>query len=227
VIDVEIRSRQYVPHIPRGAHAFWGRRIMSRTIGTLFACAALSATLVISPGQAQTQRVVGTIEAVDGPALLIKTRQGEVKVTLTSDVTVFGVERRTLADIKPDLFLGVGAIPQPDGSQKALRVQIFPPGESPNPGFRPWEGAPQGTMTNATVETSVAGVDGQVVMLKYKDGEKEIIVGPDAQIVGTVRGDKSELKPGVAVVIVRAMKKPDGTLEANRVNAGRDGVVPQ
>jgi hypothetical protein len=202
---------------------------MTKTIGTLFACAVLSAVLVASTGQAQpqTQRVVGTIEGVDGPTLVIKTRQGEVKVNITSDITVFGVERRTLADIKPGQFLGVGALPLPDGSQKAVRVQIFTPGESPNPGFRPWAGAPQGTMTNANVETSVAGVDGQVVMLKYKDGEKKIIVTPDAQIVGTVHGGRSELKPGAAIVIVRAVKKPDGTLEANRINVGRDGVVPQ
>ncbi len=192
-------------------------------------CAVLSVALVASTVQAQqqTQHVVGTIEAMEGPILLIKTRQGEVKVTITSNVTVFGVERRTLADIKPGQFLGVGAIPQADGSQKAVRVQIFPLGENPNPGFRPWGGAPQGTMTNANVETLVAGVDGHVVMLKYKDGEKKIIVTPDAQIVGTVHGDKSELKPGVAIVIARAMKQSDGILEASRINVGRDGVVPQ
>jgi hypothetical protein len=140
---------------------------------------------------------------------------------------VFGVERRTVADIKPGLFVGVGGVPQPDGSQKAVRVQIFPAGESPNPGFRPWEGAPQGTMTNANIETSVTSADGQVLMLKYKDGEKKIVVAPDAQITGTVRGDRNELKPGAAIVIVRAMQKPDGTLEANRVNVGRGGLVPQ
>jgi len=202
---------------------------MNNYITAAIAGTVLAAALAIVPtsAQQQTQRVVGTIAAVDGPTLVIKTRQGEVKVNITSDVTVFGVERRTLADIKPGQFLGVGAVPQPDGSQKAVRVQIFPPGESPNPGFRPWEGAPQGTMTNANVETSVAGVDGQVLMLKYKDGEKKIIVKPDAQIVGTVRGNRGELKAGVAIVIVRAIMKPDGTLEANRINAGRDGVVPQ
>jgi hypothetical protein len=188
----------------------------------------LAAALAISTGRAQqTQRVVGTIETVEGSNLVIKTRQGEVKVTIASDVKVFGVERRSVADIKPGLYLGVGAVPLPDGSQKAVRVQIFPPGESPNPGFRTWEGAPQGTMTNANVETSVAGVDGQVLTLKYKDGEKKIVVASDAQIVGIVRGDKSELKPGAAVSIARATKRPDGTLEAARINVGRDGVTPQ
>ena len=201
---------------------------MSGTIRVALAGAIIAASCAMALAQeAQAVRVVGTIEAVDGPTLTVKTRQGELKVNVTSNVTVFGVERRTLTDIKPGQFLGVGAIPLPDGSQKAVRVLIFPPGESPNPGFRPWAGAPQGTMTNANVDSSLASVDGQVLMLKYTDGEKKIIVAPDAQIVGTVLGDKGELKPGVAIVIVRAMKKPDGTLEANRVNAGRDGVVPQ
>jgi len=182
---------------------------------------------VTSALQAQTVRVVGTIEAVEGSTLVVKTRQGELKVNIASDVTVFGVERRTVSDIKPGQFLGVGAIPQPDGTQKAVRVQIFPAGESPNPGFRSWEGAPQGTMTNATVETSVVGVQGHELILKYKEGEKKIIVTPEAQIVGTVRGDKSELKPGAAISIARATKKPDGTLEANRISVGREGVVPR
>src|SRR6185312_12897294 len=109
-------------------------------------------------------RVVGMIEAVDGSTLTVKTRQGEVKIHVTSDATVFGVEKRTMADIKPGLFVGVGAVPLPDGSQKAVRVQIFPPGENPNPGFRSWEGAPQGTMTNANVDTSVESAEGRVVM---------------------------------------------------------------
>ena len=187
---------------------------------------ALSAAMAVSQ-PAPTQRVVGSIAGVDGRTLTVKTKDGDVKVNVTDDVTVFGVVKQTLADIKPGQFLGVGAIPQPDGSQKAVRINIFPQGQSPNPGFRPWEGAPQGTMTNATVDTSVAGVDGQVLMLKYKDGEKKIVVTPQTQIVGTVPGNRSELKPGVAIVIVRAMKKPDGTFEADRVNAGRDGVVPQ
>jgi hypothetical protein len=140
---------------------------------------------------------------------------------------VFGVVKRTLADIKPGQFLGVGAMPQPDGKQKAVRINIFPTGQSPNPGFRLWAGAPQGTMTNGTVDTSVAGVEGHMLSLKYKDGEKKIIVTPQTQIVASVPGDRTELKLGAAIVIVRAEKKPDGTLEAARVNVGRDGVVPE
>jgi len=90
---------------------------------------------------------------------------------------------------------------------------------------RPWD-RPNTTMTNATVDTTVAGVDGQVVMVKYKDGEKKIIVGPDAVIRAYIVGSKDELKPGANINIIAATKKPDGTFEAARVNVGREGIVP-
>jgi hypothetical protein len=188
---------------------------------------ALAASVAAVAAQPQVQRVVGTIQDVDGRTLVVSTKSGNVKVDVTDNVAVFGVTKATLADIKPGTFLGVGAMPQPDGSQKAVRINIFPPGQNPNPGFRSWAGAPQGTMTNGTVATSVAGVDGHTLSLKYKDGEKKIAVTPQTQIVASVPGDRSELKAGAAIAIVRAEKRPDGTLEAARVNVGRDGVVPQ
>ena len=200
---------------------------MKEMLKLTFAGIMMAASVAVAPAQPQVQRVVGTIQGVDGRILAVKTKDGEVKVNVTENVTVFGVVKRTLADIKPGQFLGVGAMPQPDGSQKAIRINIFPPGQNPNPGFRSWAGAPQGTMTNGTVDTSVAGVEGHTLSLKYKDGEKKIIVTPQTQIFASLPGDKSELKPGAAIVIVRAEKKPDGTLEAARVNVGRGGVVPQ
>lgn len=93
-------------------------------------------------------------------------------------------------------------------------------------GFRPWD-RPGSTMTNGTVDATVAGVDGQVLMVKYKDGQQKIVVGPDAVIRGYIPSDKSELKPGVHVAITRADKLADGTLQTARINVGRDGVVPQ
>ena len=130
--------------------------------------------------QAQTQRVIGTIAGVDGPTLVVKTSDGEVKVNLTDKVAVFGVVKATLADLKPGSFVGVGAMPQPDGSQKAIRVMIFAETQrGTGEGHRPWV-QPGSTMTNATVDTTVGSVDGQVLMVKYKDGEKKIIVPPDS-----------------------------------------------
>jgi hypothetical protein len=176
--------------------------------------------------QAQTQRVAGTVAGVDGSTLVVKTRDGEVKVNLTGNVAVFGVVKAGLADIKPNSFIGVGAMPQPDGSQKAMQVMIFSEVQrGTGEGHRPWI-HPNSTMTNATVQTAVTAVDGQVVMVKYRDGEKKIVVPPEATIRAYVVGDKSELKPGAAILITQAVKKPDGTLETSRVNVGRDGIVP-
>jgi hypothetical protein len=139
---------------------------------------------------------------------------------------VIAGSKGSLADIKKGDYIGVGATPQADGSQKAIRVNIFAePQRGVGEGFRPWD-RPNTTMTNATVDTTVASVDGQVVMLKYKDGEKKIVVGPDAQIIANVVGDKSELKPGANIAIAAATKKPDGTFEAARVNVGRGDFVP-
>ena len=177
--------------------------------------------------QAQSQRVVGTIQGVDGSTLAVKTRDGgETRVSVTDNVSVFSVVNATLADIKPGAFIGVGAMPQADGSQKAIQVMIFAEVQrGTGEGHRPWV-QPGSTMTNATVDSTVASVEGQVVMVKYKDGEKKVIVPPSATIRAYVIGNRSELKPGAAIAIFSAMKKPDGTLEANRVNVGRDGVVP-
>ena len=179
--------------------------------------------------QPQGTRVNGTVESFDGQILAVKSATaGEVKVNLTADVMVFGVSKATLADVETGAFIGVGALPQADGSQRALQVTVFADVQRGlGEGHRPWDRQPNSTMTNATVDQTVAGVDGQMVLVKYKDGEKKIVIPPDAVILAYTVGDKAELKPGAAIGIVRAVKKPDGTLETNRVNVGRGGVVPQ
>jgi hypothetical protein len=178
--------------------------------------------------QAPTVRIRGTIEVVDGSLLTIKTREGDdVKVRMTDNVAVFGVAKTALSEIKQGSYIGVSAMPEPDGTQKALAVHIFPENQrGVAEGFRPWDLRPNSTMTNATVAETVAGTDGQNILVKYKDGEKKVVVPPDTPIVTFVVGDKSEVKPGVKVIIFGAVKKDDGTLEANRVNVGRDGITP-
>lgn len=179
--------------------------------------------------QPQTIRVNGTVESFEGSVLAIKSAKlGEVKVNLTADATVFGVAKATIADIKPGSYIGIGATPQPDGSQRAIQVTVLAESQRGlSEGHRPWDARPNSTMTNGSVEQTVKGVDGQVVMVKYKGGEQKIVVPPDAVILGYAVGDKAELKPGAHVAIVRATKKPDGSLEANRINVGRGEVVPQ
>jgi hypothetical protein len=173
-------------------------------------------------------RIRGTIEAVDGSLLTIKSREGdEMKVRMTDNVAVWGVAKTELSEIKPGSYIGVSAMPEPDGTQKALAVHIFPESQrGAAEGFRPWDLRPNSTMTNATVAETVKGTDGQNILVKYKDGEKKVVVPPGTPIVTFVAGDKSEVKPGAKIIIFGATKKDDGVLEANRVNVGRDGIMP-
>jgi hypothetical protein len=173
-------------------------------------------------------RIRGTIEAVDGSLLTIKSREGDtLKVRMTDNVAVFGVAKTELSEIKEGSYIGVTAMPEPDGTQKAVAVHIFPENQrGAAEGFRPWDQRPNSTMTNATVAQTVKGTDGQNILVKYKDGEKKVVVPPGTPIVTFVAGDKSEVKPGVKIIIFGAAKKEDGTLEAARVNVGRDGITP-
>ena len=173
-------------------------------------------------------RIRGTIESVDGKTMSIKTREGtDVKVNMTDDITVIGVAKASLSDIKASSYIGVSGMPQPDGSQKALAIHIFPEAmRGAAEGFRAWDLRPNSTMTNATVAQTVASVDGQVIEVKYKDGEKKVVVPPDAPIVAFLTGEKSEIKPGAKIIIFGAMKKDDGSLETNRIGVGRDGIAP-
>ena len=178
--------------------------------------------------QAPTVRIRGTLEVVDGPMLTIKTREGdEAKVKMTDNITVIAIAKTSLSEIKQGSYIGVSAMPQPDGSQKALAVHIFPEAmRGAAEGFRPWDLRPNSTMTNATVAETVAGVDGQTIQVKYKDGEKKVVVPPETPIVAFLTGDKSEIKAGAKIIIFGATKKDDGSLETNRIGVGRDGITP-
>ncbi len=180
--------------------------------------------------QAPTVRVRGTIEKVDGPALTVKASDGaEVKLTLTDKATVVAVVKATMADIKENTFLGSAAMPQPDGTQKALEVHIFPEAmRGTGEGHRPYAPVKGSTMTNgASGGATVTGVDGAAMKVKYKDGEKTIIVPPNTPIVRYEIGSAADLKPGAAFTVLAATKNADGTFEAARINVGRDGTVPQ
>ena len=177
--------------------------------------------------QAAPARIRGTIEAVDGPMLSIKSRDGtDMKVRMTDNVAVFAVVKTSLSEIKEGSYIGVTAMPEPDGTQKAIAVHIFPENQrGAAEGFRPWDLRPNSTMTNATVAETVAGNDGQNLTIKYKDGEKKITVGPDTPVVTYVPADRSDLKAD-AKVIAFIKQLPDGSYETNRISVGRDGLTP-
>jgi hypothetical protein len=177
----------------------------------------------------QTVRLRGVIEKVDSKTVTAKSDKGdELKINFADKMLVVEVVKASLADIKDGAFIGSGAMPQPDGTQKAIEVHIFAESmRGTGEGFRPWDGAPNSTMTNGTVGTTVTGVDGPVITIKFKDGEKKIIVTPDVPIVRFEVGDMSAVKPGAAFTVLRAVKKPDGSFDTDRINVGRDGVVPR
>jgi hypothetical protein len=194
----------------------------------LLAAVLVLASFAASAQQPPPVRIRGTIESVDGSMLGIKTREGsDVKVRMTDNVAVFAVVKTSLSEIKEGSYIGVTAMPEPDGTQKAIAVHIFPENQrGAAEGFRPWDARANSTMTNATVAQTVKGTEGQNILVKYKDGEKKVVVPPDTPIVTFVASDKSEIKPGAKLIIFGAAKKDDGTLEANRVNVGRDGITP-
>jgi hypothetical protein len=200
---------------------------MKRTLAA-FVGGTVLATLVLAPVSAQqTVRVSGTVEKFEGDTLMVKAPDGaSLKITLKSNVEVVGVVKASIADIKAGSYIGSGAMPQADGTQKAVEVHIFAESQrGTGDGHRPWT-QPGSTMTNGAVGDAVAGVDGPVVTVKYKGGEKKIVVGPDTPIVRYEAGDKSELKPGAKIRISNAVKKPDGTFEAGRISVGRGDVTP-
>ena len=202
---------------------------MSRITRWAFGAAALGLVFVTTAALAQERvRVRGTIENVDGNVLTVKTREGQdVKVKLPDNARVLGLEKASIDDIKQGTYVGVSAMPQTDGSQKALHVHIFPDAmRGVAEGFGPWDVRPNSTMTNATVDNMVTGTDGRNITVKYKDGEKKIVVPPDAAIVKYVPGNKDALKAGAKIFIVAAVKQPDGMLEAPNVSVGLNGLTP-
>src|SRR6266403_5592415 len=180
---------------------------MNQITRCVFGVAGFALLLVTSASFAQQPppvRVRGTVEAVDGPMLTVKSRDGQTtyKVRLTDNAAVRGIVKAPLSDIKDNAFIGVTGMPQSDGSQKAVEIHIFPePMRGAGEGHRPWDLVPNSTMTNANVEQLVTAVDGPMLTMKYKDGEKKISVPNNAIVVQFVNGDRSELKPGAKIFI--------------------------
>jgi hypothetical protein len=193
----------------------------------IIAMVAASSLSAIAQQPPTPSRVRGTIEALDGDVLTVKSRSGEdVKLHMTGDMRVVGITKISLSDIKVGSFVGTTTVPDPDGTQKAVEVHVFPEDmRGTGEGSRPYDLRPNSTMTNATVATTVAGNDGHTLLVKYKDGEKKVVVSPDTPVVTFVPGDKSDLKAG-AKIIAFMKKLPDGSFETNRVSVGRDGLTP-
>ena len=183
---------------------------------------------VVSAQQPPGVRVSGTVESFDGRVLTVKSdKLGAVKINLADNTAVFGVMHATPADLKPGAFIGIAGLPQPDGSIAAFSIHMFLPAQRGVVPDRhgPWDAKPNSTMTNAYVEDIVTAKDGETLTVKYKEGEKKIIVSPQTVIAAAAPGSKDELKPGAQIVIFGWDKQADGSVLAKVMYVGRD-VVP-
>ena len=191
------------------------------------AMVAASSFYAIAQQPPSPTRVRGTIETVEGDMIAVKSRSGEdFKLRMAGDMRLVGIAKISLSDIKLGSFIGTTTVPGPDGGNNAVEVHVFPEEmRGTGEGSRPFDLRPNSTMTNATVAESVTGNDGHTLLIKYKDGEKKVVITPETAIVTYVHADKSELKAG-AKVIAFFKKLSDGSYEANRINVGLNGLTP-
>jgi hypothetical protein len=178
--------------------------------------------------QPQTVRLRGTIEAIDGPTLTIKSRNGDVvKVRLADNARASAIVKASVADLKPNTYIGVTSVPAPDGSDKAVAVHIFPEERRGTAeGRMNWDLLPDSKMTNGAVNLQVQGVQGGIMTVTYKGQESKIALAPETAIVAFVAGDRSELNPGTQIIVFAATRNEDGTLQAPAITYGRDGLRP-
>ena len=198
---------------------------------SVLGAAVVSAAVLVAAtasAQAPQVRVRGSVESISGQMLTVKARDGaDVKIKLADNAPVRTVTKASLGDIKPGSFIGITAMPQSDGTQKAVEIHIFPEAmRGAGEGHRPWDLMPNSTMTNATVDTQVVEFDGQKLVLKYKDGDKTFIVPSNVTVVSFAPATMSDLKPGAIIFVGGATKEPDGTLDAPNITVGTNGVNP-
>jgi hypothetical protein len=202
---------------------------MPITLQRTLAAACFTLIGVALPASAQeTVRIRGTIEKVDGAVYVVKNREGaEYRLTVSDPGLYVAIVKSTMADIKPGQFVGSTGVTQPDGSQKAIEVHIFPESmRGTGEGHYDWDLLPKGKMTNGNVEHAVTGVDGPVLSVKYKDGEKKLLVTPQTVVVTYEFGKREEIQPGTKIFVAAAKKQADGTLQTPRITYGRNGEGP-
>jgi len=199
------------------------RNIMKLSLGLILAV-AFAAT-----ASAQQGRIRGEIEKADGPNLVLKLRDGSsLNVKVADDVRVSALVKASLDDLKNDTFIGIAGVPKPDGSIEAHSVHIFLPAQRGVVADRhgPWDSRPNSTMTNAYIEgTPAAASGGATFKVKYKEGEKNVVVTPQTTIAAAAPGNKDELKPGAQIIIFGSEKLGDGSVLAKTLYVGR-GVTP-
>ena len=174
---------------------------------------------------ARTARVRGTIVSATPTSIVVRTRGGDnVALALAAELAVTEYYPVDLAEVRAGAFIGSGAMPQPDGTQRAIAVLVFPESRrGSGEGHYPFDYAPESTMTNATVAQVVGAPEGTRIHVRYKDGEKTIVVPPGTPLVSFRPGDRSLVVPGASVSLVAT--EVDGVPTATRIGAGRNGFA--
>lgn len=186
---------------------------------------AMGANIVLAQGADPPVRLRGVVQSATPGNLTLKERRGEtVELKLADNLTVQEVFPIQLNDIKPGSFIGTAAVPQPDGTERAIAVMVFPESaRGVGEGSRPFDLQPDSSMTNATVADLAEAPSGRTLHLKYKGGEKTIVVPAGAPVVSFKPGDRSLLVPGASVSMTAQLV--NGSPTAQRINAGRNGFA--
>jgi len=189
-----------------------------------FVCLAVGLWIAAAAEAQTTTRLRGTITAIDGNTMSVKSREGnDVKVQLPDTVSVAVAKAIRFEDIKQGDYVGATTTTKPDGTLSAVEVHYLPPTVPEGQG--PWDLQPGSTMTNAKVSSIVATADKRELTLQYKDGTAKIYVPESAPIVRAVPGSRSDLRAG-EYVFAAVQTAPDGTMTAPRVQVSKDGVRP-
>lgn len=198
-------------------------KIVSGLIGI-----GLTLAMVSGAGAQQASRPRGQIEKVDGSVLTLKTREGAaLTIKLADDARVGALVKASVDDLKADSFVGIAGLPLPDGGIGAFSIHIFLPAQRGVVADRhgPWDALPNSTMTNAYVGDISKSADGEVLVVKYKDGEKKVVVSPQTVVTAVAPGNKSELTVGAQIIVMASEKQADGSVLAKALYVGR-GLTP-
>jgi hypothetical protein len=182
-----------------------------------------SAALAQAPQQV---RIRGTVEKLEGNTMVVKTAADQATVKLADNYGVMGVAKSSLSEVQSGRYIGTTTVGERNGALVALEIHIFPEAmRGVGEGYRDWDLRPNSKMTNAAVADIASVGKDRVMTLKYKDGEKKVLVPENATVVAFQPTEKSSLKPGAHIFAV-TQKQPDGSLTAARVNVGVNGQVP-
>jgi hypothetical protein len=199
---------------------------MNRRMFLVLAAAVPLAGGAFAQSSDKPARLRGKIDAVSEDAIQLTLRNGaKAEAKLPANVRVVWLTVAQPSEIKEGSYVGTAAVPQADGTLKALEMQVFPPSmRGVGEGSRDWDLGAGSSMTNGTVGSLVAA-NGRTITITYKGGEKRVVVPDDVPVVTYEPADRAALTVG-ANVLINGTRAADGTVTAASVSVGKNGLVP-